>query len=252
MRGINKVQTGIKGLDKMLSGGLISERPYIISGPPGSGKTTLSMQFLLEGLGKGERVLFVALEEPVNEIRYNLESLDMNIKGIEILDANSDVRRYEPTPVMEISSKSKVRKMKDVPEIIRKTSRFKSTVVSVHSLQTTLKQEFRRNRYNRVVIDSLTALRYFCMAGEEEVYLQSFLRFLSESKVTSMLTVETPEIYELLPEIFLARGEIKLGKVREKGRIKRTISVEKLRGSEHNEKIHTMEIRRGQGVVVVN
>ena len=67
-----KIQFGISGLDSMLEGGLIPERPYIISGPPGSGKTILAMQFLQEGLKKGEKVLFVALEEPVNEIKFNL------------------------------------------------------------------------------------------------------------------------------------------------------------------------------------
>jgi KaiC/GvpD/RAD55 family RecA-like ATPase len=101
------------------------------------------------------------------------------------------------------------------------------------------------------VIDSLTALRYFCMSGEEEIYLQSFLRFLSESKITSLLTVETPESFDLTPEMFLARGEIRLHKIRENNRIIRMISVEKYRGSEHDEKMYPFEIKRGEGVVVI-
>lgn len=250
MKGINRVQTGIKGLDKMLAGGLISERPYILSGSPGSGKTIFGMQFLMEGIEQDERVLFVALEEPVNEVKFNMESLELNVKGVDILDANSDIRRYEPTPVMEISSKSKVRRIRDLPDTIRKTSRFKSTVVTVHSLQNTLKQELRKTSYKRIVIDSLTALKFFCMVGEDDIYIQSFLRFLSESKVTTLLTVETPEDYGLTPEIFLARGEIRLHKVREKGRLKRSISVEKIRGSEHDVKVYPFEIRKGEGVVV--
>jgi KaiC/GvpD/RAD55 family RecA-like ATPase len=78
MKGINRVQTGIKGLDKMLAGGLISERPYIVSGSGGSGKSIFGMQFLINGIQQGERVLFVALEEPVNEVKYNMESLELN------------------------------------------------------------------------------------------------------------------------------------------------------------------------------
>jgi KaiC/GvpD/RAD55 family RecA-like ATPase len=251
MGSINKVRTGVEGLDKMLGGGLIPRRPYIVSGPPGSGKTTISMQFLKEGLDRGERVLFVALEEPVNEIKYNMDSLDLNIGGIEILNANSDVRRYEPTPVMEISPKSKVQKIRDIPPTIRKTPRFKSTVVTVHSLQTTLKHEFKNSRYERIVIDSLTSLRYFCMSGGEEVLLQSFLRFLSESKITSLLTVETPESYSLTPEMFLARGEIRLHRFRKNDRIKRMISIEKFRGSEYDEKVYPMDIMKGKGLVVL-
>ncbi len=251
MKSINRLGTGVEGLDNMLKGGLIPERPYILSGSPGSGKTILSMQFLIEGIKRGERVLFVALEEPVNEIKFNMESLGLNVGNVEILDANSDIRRYEPTPIMEISSKRRAQKIRDVPATIRKTPRFKSTVVGVHSLQTSLTQEFRNSRYSRVVIDSLTALRYFCMVGEEDIRLQSFLRFLSESKVTSMLTVETPENYSLIPEIFLARGEIRLHKEREKGRIRRSISIEKYRGSGHDENIYPIEIRKGEGVVLL-
>lgn len=251
MKSPKKIETGIEGLDKMLQGGLIPERPYIISGPPGSGKTTLCMQFLLEGLKKGERVLFVALEEPVNEIKFNMDSLGLNVGSVEILDANSDVRRYEPTPVMEISPKTRVQKIRDVSESIKKTPRFKSTVVTVHSLQTALKHEFRNNRYERLVIDSLTALKYFCMSSEEDIFLQSFIRFLSESKITSLLTVETPENYGLETEMFLARGEIRLHKLRENWKIKRLISIEKYRGSEHDEKVYPLEIKNGEGVVVL-
>ena len=251
MKKNNKLQTGIEGLDKMLAGGLIPDRPYIVSGPPGSGKTVLGMQFLLKGLKRGESVLFVALKEPVNEIKYNMESLGLEVGGVDILDANSDVRRYEPTPIIEISSKSKVKKIRNVGEAIRKTPRFKSTVVTVHSLQSTLGSQFKQVNYSRVVIDSLTALRYFCMFGDEDINLQSFLRFLSESKITSLLTVATPENYELSTEIFLARGEIRLHKIREAGRIKRLISVEKYRGSKHDENMHSMEIRKGEGVVVL-
>lgn len=251
MKALNKLATGIEGIDKMLSGGLFPERPYIVSGPSGSGKTTLSMQFLIEGLRKGERVLFVALEEPVNEIKFNMESLDLNVDGVEVLDANSDIRRYEPTPVIEISPKSRVQKLRDVSLTIRKSSRFKSVIVSVHSLQTTLNHEFRSARYGRVVIDSLTALRYFCMVAEEDIHLQSFLRFLSESKITSLLTVETPEIYTITPEMFLARGEIRLHKQWENGCIKRQISIEKYRGSEYDENVYPMDIKKGEGVVVL-
>ncbi|MCJ2532295.1 MAG: circadian clock protein KaiC, partial [Candidatus Thermoplasmatota archaeon] len=88
-----RVRTGIEGLDQMLNGGLIPHRPYIVSGPSGSGKSTLCMQFLLQGLREGQQGLFVALEEPPNEVRYNMESFGWKVGDVEILDANSDIRR---------------------------------------------------------------------------------------------------------------------------------------------------------------
>lgn len=245
-----RLQTGIDGLDEMLHGGLIPGRPYIVSGPPGSGKTTLCMQFLLEGLKRGEKVLFVALEEPPNEIRQNMESYGWKVGEVEILDANSDVRRFEPKPILEISSEFAPVPMKNVPGRIRKTPDGESRDVTVHSLQQALKNIFKRRRYQRLVIDSLTALRQFCMRNfEENVSTQSFIRFLTEAEKTALLTVETPQNGSAKLETFLARGEIRLYKFRHENGIKRFISIEKFKGSSHMEYIVPMAIREG-GIVV--
>ena len=55
--------TGIKGLDDVLAGGLRPNRLYLVEGVPGSGKTTLSLQFLREGVRLGEAVLYITLSE---------------------------------------------------------------------------------------------------------------------------------------------------------------------------------------------
>ena len=56
-----KAQFGVPGLDDILSGGLIRNRQYLFEGTPGSGKTTLALQFLLEGAGQGEKGLYITL-----------------------------------------------------------------------------------------------------------------------------------------------------------------------------------------------
>lgn len=56
--------TGIPGLDHILGGGLPRDHLYLIDGEPGTGKTTLGMQFLLEGVAKGERGLYVTCLNP--------------------------------------------------------------------------------------------------------------------------------------------------------------------------------------------
>src|SRR5215470_16826549 len=63
------VSTGIEGLDVVLSGGLTANRLYLIEGMPGSGKTTLAFHFLLEGVRRGEPVLYVALSETKEEAK---------------------------------------------------------------------------------------------------------------------------------------------------------------------------------------
>ena len=247
---VNKIGTGIRGLDKMLNGGLVPGRAYIVSGPPGSGKTILGSQFLVDGVEGGERVLFVALEEPPNELKYNLRVFGWPIEGIEVLDANSDIRRFEPTPILEISTETEPMKFSAVPDDIRKTPDFESHEVSVHSLQQLLKTLLIKRAYTRVLIDSMTALRYFCMKDfEENVSTQSFMRFLAESKVTSLLTVETSEASEIAPEAFLARGEIRLYRMRDESGIKRFISIEKYKGSAHDEDIRPFDIT-AKGIVV--
>src|SRR3972149_6303503 len=248
--GLAKIRTGVLGLDKMLHGGLVPGRPYIVSGPPGSGKTILSVQFLREGLEGGERCLFVALEEPPNELKANMRPFRWNLDDLEVLDANSDIRRFEPTPIMEISTETEPERFRDLEDRIRKTPDFESREVSVHSLQQLLKNQFIKRQYQRVVIDSMTALRYFCMREfEETLTTQSFMRFLAESQVTSLLTVELPEEGEVPPEAFLARGEVRLHRLRGETGIKRVLSGEKYRGPSHAEFVYPFEIKES-GIVV--
>ena len=246
-----KLPTGIPGLDHMLHGGFIPLRPYIVSGPTGSGKTILSIQFLMEGLRRGEEVLHVTLEEPPNEIRDNMTAFGWDVGGIPVLDATSDVRRFEPTPIMEISSEEEPTPFGMLPPRIRKSPEFEAKEVTIHSLQNLLKVLFSRRPVDRVVIDSMTALRYFCMKDfEAGTATQSFMRFLSESKVTSLLTADVPEGGQLPPETFIARGEVRLHRLRDDTGIKRFISIEKYKGSSHEDIVYPMEIVPGRGIAI--
>src|ERR1700679_2803603 len=63
-----RISTGNEGLDDILGGGLDSDRVYLYEGRPGTGKTTLALQFLLAGAGKGERTLYITLSESKREL----------------------------------------------------------------------------------------------------------------------------------------------------------------------------------------
>jgi circadian clock protein KaiC len=76
------VKTGITGLDDVLAGGLTAHRLYLVEGVPGSGKTTLAIQFLLEGVRQGEPVLYVTLSESLEELQAVASSHGWSLDGI--------------------------------------------------------------------------------------------------------------------------------------------------------------------------
>lgn len=84
--GSARVATGIPGLDAVLGGGLPAHRLHLIDGEPGSGKTTLAVQFLLAGRARGERCLYVTLSETADELRASAESHGWSLEGIQIFE----------------------------------------------------------------------------------------------------------------------------------------------------------------------
>ena len=58
-----RVPTGVEGLDNLLQGGLPAGQSYLITGEPGTGKTTFAAQFILEGLRRGENGVFISIDE---------------------------------------------------------------------------------------------------------------------------------------------------------------------------------------------
>jgi circadian clock protein KaiC len=75
---------GIPGLDQLLVGGLVRNRMYLIEGHPGTGKTTLAMQFLLDGVARGERCVYVTLSETTLELEAVAKSHGWTLEGIDI------------------------------------------------------------------------------------------------------------------------------------------------------------------------
>ncbi len=235
---MNRISTGVEGLDKMLYGGLIPGRPYLITGPPGSGKSILGIHFLLEGIKNQESVIMVAVDEPPNEIKTNMAHFGWSLDRLRILDATPDIRPHSKSKsIIDVGTTLDVRDMEQVSEV-RKSHQLRVMEVSVHSVQKMLKQEFQEHfkitgkRYTRVIIDSMTSLKMFGMKGEDRrILIQSFMRFLSELEATTLIITDVPEPHELQTEFLLARGEIRLHKWFESNAVRRAVSVEKFRGS---------------------
>jgi KaiC/GvpD/RAD55 family RecA-like ATPase len=201
---MQRISTGIKGLDNMLHGGLIPKRPYVITGPPGSGKTTLGIHFLMDGIKHDENVILVALDEPPNEIKMNAWALGFDVASIRILDAVPEVKGFQRgSLIKDVGTVLDMQTMRDVRDI-RRSKILRAMEVSIHSVQKMLRQEAddlydeEGEVYSRVVIDSMTALKMFGMKGEDQsILIQSFMRFLAEIEVTSIMVTQIPEPEDL-------------------------------------------------------
>jgi circadian clock protein KaiC len=91
------VSTGIAGLDDVMAGGFRRKRLFLVEGVPGSGKTTLAMQFLIAAAGRGEKVLYVTLSETAEELRASAASHGWVLDGIEIRELTPAEHRQQTT-----------------------------------------------------------------------------------------------------------------------------------------------------------
>ena len=82
-----RVSTGVKGLDKLVQGGVPKGSVVLVSGAPGTGKTILGMQFLEAGLRKGEKCAYVTIEEPPEKIMNQAEQFGFFRKPPEMISA---------------------------------------------------------------------------------------------------------------------------------------------------------------------
>jgi len=102
-----RMATGIRGLDAILNGGFPANRLYVIEGDSGTGKTTLGMQFLLEGVRRNEPVLYVTLSETKEELRGIFDSHGWSMDGLNIYELTPSENSLSPTNNIRFSIRPK-------------------------------------------------------------------------------------------------------------------------------------------------
>ena len=138
---------GVQGLDNILGGGLPRDCFYLIQGDPGSGKTTLALQFLLEGVRLGEPVYYVTLSETREELLKVARSHGWSLKSVRLLELSAIEQLLRPEA---------------------QTTVFHPSEVELNKVSKLIIDEVSKTRPARVVFDSLsefrllaeTALRY--------------------------------------------------------------------------------------------
>ena len=219
-------RTGVNGFDEILGGGLTQNRLYLLEGAPGSGKTTLALQFLQEGVRRGEPVLYVTLSETEEELRDVAATHGWSLEGITIrelspaensLAADDQYTMFHPSEV-ELGDTTK-----------------------------TILEDVVRIRPARVVFDSLSELRL--LAGSALRYRRQILAlklyFTGRSCTVLLLDDLTSAGHDLQVQS-IAHGAVRLEQLApEYGGERRRLRVLKYRGMAFKGGYHDYQIRRG-------
>jgi KaiC/GvpD/RAD55 family RecA-like ATPase len=120
-----RVSTGIEGLDEITNGGLVPRRAYLVRGKPGTGKTTVGLHFLVDGAARGDRVLCIALAEPVHEIRDNAESVGIDLSGVEFLDLSPTAAHFTEDESYDVFSAAEVERAPVTRKIVEAVEKLK-------------------------------------------------------------------------------------------------------------------------------
>jgi circadian clock protein KaiC len=227
---IGRDATGIVGLDDVLGGGLPSNRLYLIKGEPGVGKTTLALQFLLEGARRGERVLYITLSETEEEIRQVADSHGWSLDGVDLY---------------ELSSAEQTLRLDD------ENTLYATADVDLKETVRVLLEQVDRVRPRRVVFDSLSEIRLLSQTPIR--YRRQLLslkqRFAGRACTVMLLDDRTGGGTDLQVES-LAHGVIVLEQIpTDYGGDRRRLRVAKLRGSTFRTGFHDFSVITG-GVVV--
>ena len=218
--------TGVSGLDDILGGGLTPHRLYLLEGMPGSGKTTLAFQFLLEGVRRGESVLYVTLSETREEISAVAASHGWTVEGIAMRELVPSEQSLEPGEQYTVFHPSEVELSDTTKKILEDVERLKPS---------------------RIVFDSLSELRL--LAGNPLRYRRQILalkQFFSGRRCTVLLLDDLTAAEHDLQVQSIAHGALLLEHTMPAfGPPRRRLSVTKFRGREFRAGYHDYAIRRG-------
>jgi circadian clock protein KaiC len=219
--GSARLSTGLVGLDEILYGGLIPQRAYLVRGGPGTGKTILGLHFLSAGAQRGERCLFITLDEPEERVRANAASVDIALRDVAFLDLSPSPEIFARGESYDIFTPAEVDREPTTQKIIERVDLL---------------------RPHRVFLEGLTQFRYLTSdAFQFHKQVLSFLRYLVDQGATVLFSSESSPAQPDDSLQFMSDGVVTLAS----GPGGRTLSVTKLRGSDFRSGSHSMRIGAG-------
>ncbi len=222
MKKMERIETGIPGLDKLIEGGLIRGSTTLVTGGAGTGKTIFCSQFIRQGLQKGETCLYLTLEEPPEDIKADVKTFGWDFEEF-VKKKNLYIEYKDPFQMTDI-----------VAPLIER--------IKEHKIQ-------------RVVIDSTSLFgMYFKDAFEIRKQLYKLIMALKSTDATSVLTAEIPDdtghrLSRFGVEEFVVDGVIALHGMKIGEGNFRSLQVVKMRRTKHAEDVFPFEFT-SKGIVV--
>lgn len=217
--------TGVAGLDDILCGGLPPNRLYLVEGKPGTGKTTLAVQYLIAGVQAGEKVLYITLSETRDELEEIADSHGWSLDGIDVVELSSIGEQLEASA---------------------QNTLFHSSEVELTQTTKMLLAEVERVQPSRVVFDSISELRLLAQSSlryrRQILALKQY--FAGRNCTTLLLDDGSAEDDPQLKS--LAHGIVVLEQVApEYGSERRRLMILKIRGSKYRGGYHDFGIETG-------
>ena len=235
---LDRVSTGIKGLDEVLKGGLPKGRTILVVGSPGSGKTTFAVQFLVGGAKSGEAGLYVSLDEKPERVKMDLASFGWNLDALE---ADGKLTMIDATPL-----KRPGHKLIEPSTGKENPVSFAIPELTLPSLVRTIRRIAAEEGTQRIVIDPITSLmlRY----PEEAKRRRALLLFFDALESTGCSCLVTSELrtselerkFQL--EEYLSQGVVLLHTMIHESNVVRGVQVEKMRGISHDDQLRPYQI----------
>ncbi len=220
---VERVTSGIPGLDKLISGGFVKNSINLVSGATGTCKTIFGLQYIWHGLQKGENGVYISLEQEPEDIFADVESFGWNFK--EYIKKNKCIIEYLPT-------------------------------WDLNELPLTVIDKINELKAQRFVLDTLSLVCSELEPIRMRTEISEFLNKLKHSGATSLLITEIPEGSKALStfgiEEFLVDGVIVLNYLEfVAGGSPRSLIIRKMRRTKHGSDVYPLDITN-KGLVLSN